>query len=213
MSQFEFFMTFYGLLLGLGMAELLLGFANIVRARVRPKLGGLTPALGVFMFVQMLASFNDAWIRLQGVRINFDQMALPTLIGVAYFFAAVTVVPRDLDDWHDLDEYFLARRRWTVGLLLGVFLLGVVLDVIDEAAFWRAEPFSAGRLTYLAVNLTAFVLFLAMLVARPRVALTAVVSLTALVIALYTDTWLGHALSPSDRRAARVAEVAQVAKP
>ena len=39
MSQFEFFMTFYSLLLGLGVAELMLGFANILRAKVRPRRG------------------------------------------------------------------------------------------------------------------------------------------------------------------------------
>ncbi len=39
MDQFEFFMGFYGLLLGLSVAELLLGFGNLVRAPETAPLG------------------------------------------------------------------------------------------------------------------------------------------------------------------------------
>lgn len=37
MTQFEFFMTFYGLLLGLGTAELFGGFASILHERNPPR--------------------------------------------------------------------------------------------------------------------------------------------------------------------------------
>lgn len=123
MSQFEFFMTFYGLLLGLGVAELLLGFAGLLRHRARPKLGLLTPLLGMFVFLQLMATFIDAWGRLQGVSISMEALALPTTIGVLLFFVSVIVVPRDPAEWTDLDEYFRANRRWAIGLVIAANLL------------------------------------------------------------------------------------------
>ena len=70
MSQSEFFMTFYSLLLGLAVAELLLGFANLARAHHRPALGLLTPALGLLVFLQVMASLLDAWRKLQDVSLT-----------------------------------------------------------------------------------------------------------------------------------------------
>ena len=67
MNQFEFFMGFYGLLLGLSVAELLLGFGNLVRAPNQPRWGVLTPLVGLLIFVQLIASFSDAWVKLQNV--------------------------------------------------------------------------------------------------------------------------------------------------
>ncbi|WP_431469417.1 hypothetical protein [Sphingosinithalassobacter sp. LHW66-3] len=60
MSQFEFFMTFYGLLLGLAVAELMAGFANLIGAKARPRLGLFTPLLGFTVFIQLMATFLDA---------------------------------------------------------------------------------------------------------------------------------------------------------
>lgn len=39
MDQFEFFMTLYGLLLGLAVAELFGGLARVVQERTRPRVG------------------------------------------------------------------------------------------------------------------------------------------------------------------------------
>ncbi|MFL9839953.1 hypothetical protein ABS767_03160 [Sphingomonas sp. ST-64] len=99
MSQFEFFMTFYSLLVGLAVAELLLGFMNLLRHRQRPKLGLFTPLLGALVFLQLMALFIDAWVSLQDVQISIQGLAIPTLIGVSAFAASVLVVPRDPEDW------------------------------------------------------------------------------------------------------------------
>ena len=47
MTQFEFFWAFYGLLLGLAVAELLSGFASLLRESAPPRLGVVTPLLGM----------------------------------------------------------------------------------------------------------------------------------------------------------------------
>lgn len=120
MSQFDFFMAFYGLLLGLGVAELLGGFAGLLREKTPPRLGLRLPLLGLLTFTEMMANFVDAWNRLQGITITLPTLFAPTLVGVAYYVVAVILVPRDLADWPSLDLYYQRRKRWIVGLLLAV---------------------------------------------------------------------------------------------
>lgn len=118
MSQFEFFWAFYGLLLGLAVAELLSGFAALLRESVPPRLGVVTPLLGLQILVEMLANYVDAWGMARGAGVSLAEFAIPTFIGLLYYVAAVIIVPRQLSDWGSLDDYFDKRRKWIVGTLL-----------------------------------------------------------------------------------------------
>ena len=51
MSAFEFFFSFYGLLLGLSVAELVGGFARVLHEKQRIRFGWLTPMLGIFVLL------------------------------------------------------------------------------------------------------------------------------------------------------------------
>lgn len=118
MSQFEFFMAFYGLLLGLGIAELLGGFANLLRQKAAPRLGLVTPLVGAIVLIEMLANFIDAWVKFQDIAITLSTLLVPTLIGLIYFVIAVIVIPRDPTEWGSLDDYMAQRRRWIMGFLI-----------------------------------------------------------------------------------------------
>ncbi len=185
MSQFEFFMTFYSLLVGLGVAELLLSFMNLLRHRQRPILGLLTPLLGAVMFLQLMALFIDAWMSLQGVKIDMAGLAIPTLIAVGTFAASVLTVPRDPEDWQDLDAYFYRNRRITLGLLMAVNML----ILVHESANIPAQLLAP----YITLNLIGFVIIAAAMFLRHRTAIAA--ALTAL-IALYISAYGGSWISP-----------------
>lgn len=185
MSQFEFFMTFYSLLVGLGVAELLLSFMNLLRHRQRPILGLLTPLLGAVMFLQLMALFIDAWMSRQGVKIDMAGLAIPTLIAVGTFAASVLTVPRDPEDWQDLDAYFYRNRRITLGLLMAVNML----ILVHESANIPAQLLAP----YITLNLIGFVIIAAAMFLRHRTAIAA--ALTAL-IALYISAYGGSWISP-----------------
>ena len=55
MSAFEFFFSFYGLLLGLSVAELVGGFARVRHERHRVRFGWVTPLLALFVARSALA--------------------------------------------------------------------------------------------------------------------------------------------------------------
>jgi hypothetical protein len=149
-SRFEFFMAFYGLLLGLGVAELLGGFANLLRQKSAPRLGVVTPLIGGIVLVEMLANFIDAWVKFQDIDIALVPLVVPTLIGLTYFVIAVIVIPRDPTEWGSLDEYMALRRRWIVGLLILANIL------IASMEFTRLErTFSGGSTASLARWLAA----------------------------------------------------------
>jgi hypothetical protein len=129
MSQFEFFMGFYGLLLGLGLAELLVGFSNLLRERTPPRPGRVIPLLGVIAVIEIMATFIDAWTSLRGIEIRMAQLAVPMLIGLTYFVLAVVMVPRHLEDWSNLDDHFDQRRTWIVGLFIAANLLVILTEI------------------------------------------------------------------------------------
>lgn len=172
MSQFEFFMTFYSLLLGLGVAELMLGFTNLLRRKVRPRLGLLTPLLGAAIFLEAMATFLDAWIKLQDVALNFRGLAIPTLIGLCFFVLGTIAVPRDLEEWSSLDDYFRATRRWTMGLLLAVNLLIIAYEIPLVANLYATGK-TATVIRYLIVNGVLLAMVLTALLARPRAIIAA----------------------------------------
>ncbi|MES2442774.1 MAG: hypothetical protein V4574_08075 [Pseudomonadota bacterium] len=145
MTPFEFFMTFYGLLLGLATAELFGGFASILRERTPPRLGIILPLVGVIALIEIMATFLDAWMSLRGIAINMPQFAVPMLVGLVYYVLAVVMVPRHLDDWPDLDSYFDHRRPWLAGLLLAANLLLMITEV--TAMVQGHRPSDAARLT------------------------------------------------------------------
>jgi len=158
MSNFELFMAFFGLLLGLAVAELMSGFANLARAKDRTKIGLITPVLGLLIFLSIMTSLLDAFRKLQDVPVSLVGFALPTLIGIAYFVAAVAAVPRDQNSWESLDDYFFARRTWTAGMLLAanVLTLGIELPVstgMIRNGEWSAFAHYAGvNLVWLAAH-------------------------------------------------------------
>lgn len=166
MDQFEFFFAFFGLLLGLALAELLNGYAAILREKVRPAWGYVTPLLGVLIVIEIAATFVDAWLKLKTVDIDLVGFALPGLIGIAYYVAAVMAVPRHAEDWATLDDYFYARRYWIVGLLIGANLGHVALELPAMAPMFQAEKPVLFR--YLVANFVLFGAYLTLLVAKRR---------------------------------------------
>jgi hypothetical protein len=167
MSQFEFFMGFYGLLLGLGTAELFGGFASLLRERNPPRLGIILPLVGAIALIEIMATFIDAWTSLKGIGINMAQFAVPMLVGLVYFVLAVVMVPRHLDDWPDLDSYFDRRRPWIVGLLLSANLLLMITEI--TAMVQGIRPSDPATVTAYALrNFWLFASYGALLLSRRR---------------------------------------------
>lgn len=146
MSPFEFFFTFYGLILGLAAAELLNGLGGLVRERKLSRIGPQTALLSLVLMACILLTWLDAWTTYQGVTLNLATLTGPLLVAGCYYLAAVVIFPKNLDEWASMDAYYADRKRFTVGLILvaEVVLILMFMDrigvtMLEERplVFWR----------------------------------------------------------------------------
>jgi hypothetical protein len=144
MSGFEFFFSFYGLILGLAMAELLSGFATVARIGRLRDLGWGTTLLGLEVAYEILIFWLAAWHQYRDVEPSIRTLALPFVSGAIYFIAAGIVFPREPKQIDDLDGYFMAHKRKVATCLLIIFTAGVINEVRYAVA--AAEQ---GRWAYL----------------------------------------------------------------
>lgn len=146
MSAFEFFFSFYGLLLGLSVAELVGGFARVLHERHRVRFGWLTPLLALFVALDLATFWNQAWVFFRGAPFNPALLFIGLVIAATFYVAASVTFPHvsaeGVEARIDLDAHFWAHRRVVFGCVLAanamVWLLLGLLAFADAgwAAVW-----------------------------------------------------------------------------
>lgn len=131
MSAFEFFFSFYGLLLGLSVAELVGGFARVLHRRRAVRFGWLTPLLAVFVAVDIVTFWNQAWVLFRFAPFNMALLVVGLAVAAVFYVAASVTFPgRDTDETStNLDDHFWAHRRT-------VFLCVLIANLIIIAVFF-----------------------------------------------------------------------------
>ncbi|KQS55640.1 hypothetical protein ASG17_06115 [Brevundimonas sp. Leaf363] len=127
MSAFEFFFSFYGLLLGLSVAELVGGFARVLHEKARVRFGWLTPLLAVFVALDVATFWNQAWGIFRGAPFNQALLIIGLVIAGVFYIAASVTFPRvsaeGSEQRIDLDDHFWAHRRLVFGCILAANLI------------------------------------------------------------------------------------------
>jgi hypothetical protein len=164
LSDFEFFFSFYGLLLGLSVAELTGGFARLLHERHRVRFGWLTPLLALFVAIDLATFWNQAWRFFRDAPFNPALLLVGLMIAATFYVAASVTFPRvtaeGVETRIDLDEHFWAHRRVVFGCVLAanamVWLLLGLLALADPvwAAFWTPRLIF-GVVLFAVCNLTA----------------------------------------------------------
>jgi hypothetical protein len=142
-DSFTYFVAFYSLILGLGLTELLGGFAHMVRAKALKKLEPQTALLAVFILVDICSTWIDSWLTLKHVTVDFAGLWAPVLLAICFYLAASVVFPHDEADHERLADYYRERKRFVVGLLLaGEMLIHVTyLHVFEQRIAHQPELF------------------------------------------------------------------------
>lgn len=134
MSAFEFFFSFYGLLLGLSVAELVGGFARVLHERERIRFGWLTPALALFVAIDIATFWNQAWVIFRGAPFNTFLLLVSLSIAATFYVAASVTFPRvSAEGAHeriDLDAHFWAHRKLVFSCILAANLIVAVMVII-----------------------------------------------------------------------------------
>jgi hypothetical protein len=143
-DQFSFFFAFYGLILGLAVAELLGGFAGMVRGHALKRMEAQTALTALLTFVLIVATWVDTFTMDRAITLSFSDLWPPILLATFYYLAAAVIFPRDPRQFPHLRAYFAARRKFIVGMLFAAELVDFYANrywVADRyyhqsAAFW-----------------------------------------------------------------------------
>lgn len=138
MGNFEFYLAFIGLLLGLAMAELLSRLADVIGTRHKVKVGWLSPLLATALMLGILSTWVNTWDGRATIAVN---AALIYFIGInvsAFFLAASMVFPRNVEEWPSLDDYYWRQKNWVIG----ISILTSALNVAYVSAFNPRDPSS-----------------------------------------------------------------------
>lgn len=135
MGAFEFFFSFYGLLLGFSVAELVGGFARLIHERKAVRFGLLTPLLGLFVAIDIASYWVQAWLALRNAPFNYALLIIGLLVASIFYVAATLVFPREPKEWPNLDAHFWTHRRW---VLLSVVLANTIMLAVVFSAAARA---------------------------------------------------------------------------
>jgi hypothetical protein len=125
MTNFEFVFSLFGLLLGLGLAEVLGGFGTAIQHRRKVRIGWLTPLLGCLVALDLTSFWMVAWNVRELVPAHYLSLLGGLVIIGLYYFVARISFPDDPDDWPDYDAYYFEHRRLVVGGILIVNLLAI----------------------------------------------------------------------------------------
>jgi tetrahydromethanopterin S-methyltransferase subunit G len=136
-SAFEFFFSFYGLVLGLSLAVIATGLATAIQHRRKVRIGWLTPVLALFVVLDVASFWDFAWTVFRDVPFSYGLLVASLVVAVVYFIAASLVFPHQIEDGMSLDDHFFANKKV-------VLLLTTAANVL---ALLVAAPILAGKPT------------------------------------------------------------------
>lgn len=161
MDAFEFFFSFYGLLLSFSVAELVGGFARLLDSRRQVKFGLLTPLLALFVAIDIASFWNQAWVIFRPAPYNYALLILGLVVASTFYVAATQVFPRELKAGESLDDHFWAHRKLVLlsvlaaNMLIALVFLGLVSINGEIARLNLAPVFWVGTTLFMIVTLVA----------------------------------------------------------
>lgn len=146
MGEFDFYFSFYGLLLSLSAGTVIIRFADVVGDRRDRQIGFLGPLLGLFVLLDITSFWIWAWRARTAFQVNYAYTYFGLAIAVAYFFSASQVFPKETGDWNSLDEHYWKRKRYVLpGIIVAnvaVIAHGLAVRMASlDSKFWYEQPF------------------------------------------------------------------------
>ncbi len=161
MSPSDAFITFYTLLLGLGVAALLTGFSGVLRRKQMRDVGILGLLLCILIVFEFLSGWTGALRTFSHVDLTIATLALPFGTGACYFMASVLMFPEPADlETTSVGSYISGQVRTIAFFLFAANLMLVGAEAphvraqvhINPAYFWSFYlPYNAAILACYAV--------------------------------------------------------------
>ncbi len=146
MTGFELYFSFFGLLLGLSVAQVANGIGHAVVARKTITLGVLTPLLAVFVLLDIASFWVWAWGARDVIEVTYASINLGLVVTLAYYMATVLLFPLPSGTWDKLDDHYWSNKRFVIS---GVMLANAVVvahglatrpELLALPRFWLLQP-------------------------------------------------------------------------
>src|ERR1700726_2010966 len=142
MRGVDFLLSFQSLLLGLAVARVATGFADMWRGR-KDMVVGISPIL---LALLILFSVAHQWMSAWEARSLLTIGPWPILVSIGitlpYVFVSQAMLPREQDTWASLEDYYIAHSR----VLAGVLLLPPLISLCYNFARGNFFGYSYGRI-------------------------------------------------------------------
>jgi len=143
MSPFDFFFTFYGLLLALSVAIVATGYTKMLKLAPKGAMGWLTPMLAIFMLLDIASFWWWAWESMRGVSFSYGLLVMGLFIAMTYLVAAAFIFPEDGETrWTSLDEHYDARKK----VVFGGMIISNTTMFVAVLFINNSDPFSEANL-------------------------------------------------------------------
>jgi hypothetical protein len=126
-ADFEYFIAFFGVMIGLVVAELAIKFADAIDSHSRKPLGLLTPLLAIFLLLDVTSFWLWIWAVRANIVVSWPTIFGSVIVAVGYFLSAALVFPRRDNAMESLDQHFFERKRF---VLAGVTLANLIMLVL-----------------------------------------------------------------------------------
>lgn len=129
MSGFESIFSFFGLLLGIAVANVAGGVADLWRARAETRPGVCAPLLGLVILLQVTRLWRSFWEARAEMTMTPGFLLLCIAIALPYIFVGQAMYPRAGEYWSRLDDYILANRKVLMGALALPFVISMATNL------------------------------------------------------------------------------------
>ena len=181
MSQSDAFIAFYTLLLGLGLAALLTGFADVLRRHRLREVGAVGALLSSLIIFEFLTGWSGTTRAFANSEAKVLSLLAPFGTGACYFLASVLMfpVPGEMGK-RSLSDYVGGQVRTIAVLLFTANALLVLAEIPSTASKSAINPsyFWQFYLPYNASILGCYAVMIA--VPRRPIAIAAMVALLAI---------------------------------
>lgn len=177
-DAFGFMFGFYGLLLGLAVAEVASGFSRVYDERHKRRIGIIAPLFGVLLLLDLISFWMNAWAYRTLPEVNYLIAVTVAVVALLYYFAATQVFPRAAET-DTVDEHIMEHRRVVIFCVLASNVVTQFPNAIS--AFSTPWPTSDIAL-WAGLNLAYYVLLSAAALATSKTIVGIVVAVAILYI-------------------------------
>jgi hypothetical protein len=132
-DAFGFMFGFYGLLLGLAVAEVVSGFSRAYDERHSRRIGVVAPLFGTLLLVDLITFWMNAWAYRELPDVKYITALAVALVALLYYFAATQVFPKATEN-DTLDRHIMDHRQEVVFCVLVSNLITQVPNTISAVS-------------------------------------------------------------------------------